>query len=60
MAYFVAAFIFLIGCFVSVFVAFAQGMATAPRYDNTPAWVFWSFTTVAVLVAVSHNRLPVW
>jgi hypothetical protein len=38
----------------SLFWAFAESMATAPRYDNAPFHIFGWGTALSVLVGSSH------
>ncbi len=55
MGAFILAGIVLIGAFLlALLVAFAQGMATAPQYDSSPLYIFWSGAALAVLIAASH------
>lgn len=55
MGAFVLAAIILVGTIcLAVFVAFAEGMATAPQYDNLPRNIFVSGVIIAMGVASSH------
>ena len=42
---------------LAFFVAFAQGMASAPRYDNTP-WVIIGAGAVFSAIIVASHWLP--
>jgi hypothetical protein len=53
-AFILAILIFVAGVILAVFVAFAEGMASAPKYDNAPVVIFCIGVVLAVLVAASH------
>ena len=53
-AFILAGIIFICSVLGAFFVGFAEGMATAPRYDNAPWTVLGIGTGLAVLVAASH------
>jgi hypothetical protein len=53
-AFIVAGLIMVGTVLLSLFVGFAESMATAPRYDNSPLVVFAVGTALSVLVAATH------
>lgn len=53
-AFIVAFLVFVSGLAIALFIGFAQSMADAPRYDNTPLWVFGIGTVLAILIVLSH------
>lgn len=53
-AFIIAAFILTGALALAFLVAFAQGMATAPQYDNTPQAIAIGGAVIATLVASSH------
>jgi hypothetical protein len=54
MSFVLAVLIFIGGWALAFLVAFGQGMATAPQYDNSPLYIGGAGTVIAILVAASH------
>lgn len=53
-AFIIAVIVFVGSIFVAFVVAYAQDMADAPVYDNTPLTFLICGTVLAVLIAASH------
>lgn len=55
MGSFIVAGLVLAGAILlALFVGFAQSMATAPQYDNTPTTILIAGAVVAILIVASH------
>ena len=53
-AFILAGVVFIVSTALAFLVGFAQGMATAPHYDNTPIYIFVGGIILAVAIALTH------
>lgn len=53
-AFILAGVIFVLSVGAAAFVAFAEGMRTAPEYDNMPAVILIGGCVLAAIVASTH------
>jgi uncharacterized membrane protein YdcZ (DUF606 family) len=53
-AFIIAAILFIGTVFVSLVVAFAEGMAAAPAYDNVPLYIFIGGCVLCGIIIASH------
>jgi hypothetical protein len=53
-AFILAGLVFVGAILLAGFVSFAQGMAAAPHYDNTPRSILIGGVVLAALIAASH------
>ena len=53
-AFIIAGIVFLITVAIAFVIGYAQGMADAPVYDNTPLHVLIGGTILSILIILSH------